>query len=78
MTFFESLATGDISPGFLLLIIALMIWSLIWKLVAMWKSARNSQTAWFIVLGIVNTIGILDILYIYVFSKKKGKTKKRR
>ena len=79
MTFIESMMTGDISTGWLVVIIVLMIWALIWKLIAMWKSARNSQLGWFIVLGIVNTIGILDILYIYVFSKKKsiGRTRSK-
>jgi methionyl-tRNA synthetase len=44
-------------------------WSLIWKLLALWKSARNNSVAWFIILAIVNTVGILEILYIFVFSK---------
>ena len=78
MTFFESIAAGTISPVWLFLILVLIIWSLIWKLMALWKSARNNQPAWFIVLGIVNTIGILDILYIYVFSKKKSAERTRR
>ena len=50
----------------------LIIWSAIWKGIALWKAARNSAKAWFIILLIVNTVGILEILYIFVFSKKKG------
>jgi hypothetical protein len=67
---------------FLLAII--FIWSIIWKLIALWKSARKGSLAWFIVLSLVNTIGILEILYIYVFSElklkevqKKSKGKRR-
>lgn len=52
------------------LIIVLMLWSLVWKGIALWKAARNSAKVWFTVLLVVNTIGILEILYIYVFSKK--------
>jgi methionyl-tRNA synthetase len=37
----------------------------------LWKSARNTDKVWFIVLLLVNTVGILEILYIYFFSKKK-------
>jgi hypothetical protein len=51
------------------IIITILIWSLIWKGFALWKAAGKKQMIWFIVLFLVNTIGILDILYIYVFSK---------
>ncbi len=66
----------------LLLLVAIIIWEGVWKLVAMWKSAKNNSTAWFIILAIVNTVGILPILYIFIFSRccksqKKNKKKKR-
>ena len=50
-------------------IILLAIWDGVWKLIAMWKSARNNQLAWFICLAIFNTVGILPILYITVLQK---------
>ncbi|MCX8147275.1 MAG: DUF5652 family protein, partial [Candidatus Woesearchaeota archaeon] len=34
--------------GFLTLILVIALWESIWKGIAMWKSARNSQLAWFI------------------------------
>jgi len=52
-------------------IVVLILWSLIWKGLALWKAAREGSKAWFVVLLIVNTVGILEILYLYVFSKKK-------
>jgi hypothetical protein len=59
--------------GFLVAgMILLLIWSLIWRGMALWKAAREGSKVWFIVLLVVNTVGILDILYLYVFSKKKG------
>lgn len=54
------------SPLFLLL----LIWSLAWKGVALWKAARRGEKVWYVAILIVNTVGILEILYIYVFSKK--------
>ena len=56
------------------------IWSIAWKLVALWKSARKGSIIWFVVLGIVNTVGILEILYIFIFSKwdEKKKPKKKK
>ncbi len=47
----------------------IVIWTLVWKLLALWKSARNGSVAWFIILAVINTLGILPILYIFVFSK---------
>jgi len=58
---------GGMGAWFLLLI----VWSLVWKGLALWKAAREGSKAWFVVLLVLNTAGILDILYLYVFSGKK-------
>jgi len=50
-----------------------LLWTLPWKGVALWKAARNKHKGWFIVLFLVNTLAILEILYIFVFSKKRHK-----
>ncbi len=59
------------------LVVIIIIWSLAWKGAALWKSARRNSLAWFVALLLINTIGILEILYIFVFSEMKfdGKTK---
>lgn len=49
----------------------LLLWVLPWKGVALWKAARNSHKKWFIALLIVNTMAVLEIVYIFFFSKKK-------
>jgi methionyl-tRNA synthetase len=49
-----------------------MVWSAIWKIAALWKSARRGSFIWFIILFLVNTVGILEILYIFVFSEMKA------
>ncbi len=64
--------------GISLAIIPLMIWEAVWKGIAMWKAAKNNKLAWFICIFIFNTLGILPILYIFVFSKMKGKKSKKR
>jgi len=73
---FESLATllGITIP----LLIILIIWSLIWKGLALWKSARLNQPVWFVALLVVNTLGILEILYLFIFSKMPVSKKKKR
>ena len=60
---------GPLLILFITVIIILAIWDGVWKLIALWKSARNNQLAWFICLAIFNTIGILPILYILCFQK---------
>lgn len=57
-----------------LFVILGVIWTLPWKGVALWKAAKLDQPIWFIALLIVNTLGLLEILYIFVFSKKKAIT----
>ena len=54
----------------LVLFLAIIVWSLVWKGFALWKAARNKSAGWFIVLLVVNTLGILEILYIFVFGRK--------
>jgi len=76
MGVFETLSTGAGLPIWALAI--LIIWTLIWKGAALWKSARLTQPIWFIVLLVVNTAGILEILYIFLFSKMKLKPSKKK
>lgn len=57
------------------IIIVILIWSAVWKLLALWKSARKKQPIWFVVLALINTVGIFEILYIYIFSNMKIKPK---
>jgi len=52
-------------------LLILILWELIWKGIAMWKCGRNNQLAWFIVILILNTAGILPIIYLAFFQKKK-------
>ncbi len=53
------------------LVLVIGLWSLPWKGIALWKAANRKEKWWFIVILIVNTVAILEILYIFIFSKKK-------
>ena len=61
------------NPWFVFALTVLAVWTIIWKGVALWKAARNSQITWYVIMLLVNTLGILEIVYIIFFSKKKGK-----
>ncbi|MDP4031095.1 MAG: DUF5652 family protein [Patescibacteria group bacterium] len=51
---------------------SLVIWGLFWKGYSLWRSGRNNQRGWFIFLLLVNTLGILEILYLALFQKDKN------
>jgi len=54
-----------------LAIVLAVVWSMVWKGIALWRAGRNAHLGWFIALFIVNTVGILEIIYIFAFSRKK-------
>jgi len=54
-------------PLYAFIIIA---WSLAWKGVALWKSAGLRQKKWFIVILILNTLGLLEIIYIFFVARR--------
>ncbi|MFC1753577.1 DUF5652 family protein [Thermoproteota archaeon] len=66
---------NELTPGIILGLIALFfvltVWEMVWKGIAMWKSARRNQTGWFVCVFIFNTVGILPIIYLLFFQKKK-------
>jgi len=53
------------------LIYVLYIWSLIWKGIALWRAAHLKQRNWFIVMLVLNTVGLLEIVYLFRFAKKR-------
>lgn len=55
--------------GYMFLIGILLVWSAVWKALALWKSARAGNKVWFVVFLFVNTIGILEIIYLYALNK---------
>ncbi len=63
----------NISPGAALtLVMILSVWTLVWKGLALWKASKKNSIPWFVIILILNTIGILEILYIFIFSKMKN------
>ncbi len=86
--YFELIAIElGISVGlFTTLLYLFLAWSMTWKLLALWKAARKGSIPWFVILAIFNTVGVLPILYIFVFSHlhqvkpvaKKKPAKKRK
>ncbi|MCX7928860.1 MAG: DUF5652 family protein [Patescibacteria group bacterium] len=58
------------SPDFhkAIIFISSSIWVVIWKGFALWHSARHNQKWWFLVFMISNTLGVLEIIYLFFFK----------
>lgn len=54
-------------------LIPVLIWELLWKGLALWRAGRNNQPKWFAAILIINTFGLLPIVYLLYFSKKTTK-----
>lgn len=59
------------------LVAILALWTLPWKGYALWIAARKEQKWWFVALLVINTLAILEILYIFVFSKMGEKKEEK-
>ncbi|MCX5725926.1 MAG: DUF5652 family protein [Candidatus Saganbacteria bacterium] len=62
----------EIDPKYTVLLLLMLLWTTPWKGVALWRSAKNGQMAWFIAILILNTLAILDITYLFFFQKNKA------
>ncbi len=71
--FLPGILTGWLS----VLIIPVAFWSLFWMGWALWRAAKDDSKIWFIILLLVHTVGILDIIYIFLISKKGGSKKRK-
>ncbi len=62
----------EILSAYMPLIVVLAVWEAVWKLLGMWRAGRNNQPVWFICIALINTLGILPIVYL-VMQKKARK-----
>jgi len=56
--------TGDLT------LLAIIAWTFLWKGLALWRASREESKWWFVILLVMNTLGILEILYLFFFSKR--------
>lgn len=60
----------EMNGTFNIIVLLLAIWTIPWKLYAVWNAAKRNEKKWFVVLIILNTVGILEIFYIFKIVKK--------
>lgn len=57
-----------IATSTMILLAVLVIWELVWKGFALWRAARRDQLVWFIPLLVINSAGLLPIVYLIYTS----------
>ena len=62
----------------IIFVVVAVAWSIPWKAWALWRAARDGSKIWFILLFIINTLAILEIIYIFFISKKKEKKHRKK
>ena len=48
------------------------IWSLIWKGFGLWYAAKEGKKGWFWAILILNTLGLLPIIYLLWFREREA------
>ena len=56
---------------FLFLLVLLSLWELVWKGFGLWHSAQNKQRGWYVAILLLNTAGLLPIIYLLWFKPKQ-------
>lgn len=59
------------NPASWVLFSLFMVWTFLWKGLALYRAGANRSPGWFVVLLLVNTLGILEILYLLIFSRRR-------
>lgn len=65
------LEAAFLDPRWMMLLLVLIVVDAVLRGMALWRAGRNSQLAWFIALFIINSVGILPLIYLLGFSKPK-------
>jgi hypothetical protein len=56
------------------IVLLFALWSIFWKGLALWHSAQRGQYWWFVIMLALNTVGILEIVYLFGVAKLKFDT----
>ncbi len=66
------LGAGAGAPGWLVAVIVVLgIWEAVWKGIALWRAGVDRNLLWFVLMFVLNTLGILEIVYIFAISRPR-------
>jgi hypothetical protein len=52
-------------------LVVVVLWSIFWKGLGLWHAAQRGEQWWFLVMLLINTAGILEIIYLFLILKLK-------
>jgi len=55
-----------------LTLLFISLWTLVWKGVALYHAGKNRQKVWFVVLLLLNDLGILSMVYLRWFQRQRN------
>ena len=53
------------------IVVLVVVWSVVWKGLALWHAGRRAEPWWFVIMLVVNTLGVLEIIYLFWVAKLK-------
>lgn len=53
------------------ILVVAIFWSVFWKIIALWNAAKKGNKPWFFILYFFNTLGILELYYLFGVAKIK-------
>lgn len=74
---FFNTGTGLVDQSTFIKVLPFVLFDLVLKGFALWKSARKGQNVWFIALLVVNSVGILPAIYLLLNRDIKKPAKKK-
>lgn len=71
---YSSMLWTFLVPMFFIAVVLIVVLTFVLKGFALWLSARAGQKWWFIAFLVINTFGILEIVYLIWFRPEEGRS----
>jgi len=49
---------------------AVLVWSYLWKCIALWKAARRDQVGWYVLIALAPPFGLLEMIYVFLVAPR--------
>ena len=59
------------NPWAIVALLSAVVLAITLKGFALWRAARNNSSGWFVALLLINTFGVLELLYLVVWGRNK-------
>ncbi|MFC1756235.1 DUF5652 family protein [Patescibacteria group bacterium] len=53
------------------ILIIISLWDVMWKGFGLWRASQNKAKGWFVAILVLNTVGVVPIVYLILDKYKK-------